>query len=67
VQAPDARIKPQCGFPAPQFSALLNEIAARKPVDFLLKASDSKQFAQDETRVVEAERPIEIGSQQIVL
>src|SRR5258707_3598887 len=49
-----------------KFSALLNEIAARKTVDLLLKAADSKQLAQHEARVIEAQRLIEIRGQQIV-
>src|SRR5207247_619928 len=50
-----------------QLSALLNEIARAEPVDFLAKVRDANQIAQDLSRIVEAERLIEIGCEEKVL
>jgi hypothetical protein len=46
--------------------ALLHQVAARKTLDFLLKAPNSQQFAQDKSGVIKAQRLIEIGRQQVV-
>jgi len=44
----------------------LDEIAARKTVNFLLKVTYPEKFAQDEAGVIEAQRLIEIRGEQIV-
>jgi hypothetical protein len=44
-----------------EFSALLNKIAAGKPSDPIVKSGNSEQLTQNQTRVVEAQRLIEIG------
>src|ERR1700730_65973 len=49
-----------------ELPALLNEVAACEPRDPFLKAADPQQLAQDQTRVIEAQRLIEVGRQQVV-
>jgi len=46
---------------------LLDEIARRKAVDFLAKVADAEPLAQDLTRIVEADRLVEVRNDEEVL
>src|SRR5256885_14848399 len=46
--------------------ALLNEIAAGESCDPILQVADSQQLAENQPRIVETQRLIEVRRQQIV-
>jgi hypothetical protein len=46
-----------------QLAALLHQIAVRQACDAILEAAYPQQFAQNQTRVIETQRLIEIRSQ----
>ena len=43
-----------------KLSTLLHQIAAREPFDFVVKMRRADQLAQDETRIIETQRLIEV-------
>jgi hypothetical protein len=49
-----------------KFPSLLHEVDSRHSRDLLLKTQLAKQFAQYDSRIVEAERLIEITRQQVL-
>jgi hypothetical protein len=49
-----------------QLTTLLNEVAAREARDLLLETTDAEELTEDVPGIVETQRLVEIGREQVV-